>query len=490
MRNKPNVIYILADDMGYGDVSHFNENCGFKTENFDEMCERGLSFEDAHASSSLCTPSRYGILTGRYNWRSRLKNGVLGGYSKPLIEEGRETVANLFKNQGYKTACIGKWHLGLDWKWVGEEQDVVTFDAPEGIDYSKEIGKTPNHYGFDYFYGISSSLDMPPYVYIENNRVTMEPTKFTSGEGKGFWRKGPTADDFNHEEVFPNMTDRVIKFIEDNKKEPFFIYYPMPAPHTPILPLDEFKGKSALNEYGDFVMMCDSEVGRINKCLKDNGLYDNTIVIFTSDNGFAPMAGFQELIDLGHNPSYKFRGHKADIYEGGHRVPLIITWPDKINGGRRIKETVSLVDFMATMAELFEVKLPSNMGEDSVSNLEAWLNEEYKKPIREATVSQSDDGSLSIRKGDFKLEMCPGSGGWSYPAPNKDDTSNMPSVQLYNLKHDIGEKNNICEEKPEIVRELKILLAKYIRDGRSTYGEKQKNDGVDVWPTIEWIKED
>lgn len=486
--SRPNVVYILADDMGYGDISYFNDECKFKTKNFDEMCERGLSFEDAHASSSLCTPSRYGILTGRYNWRSRLKNGVLGGYSKPLIEEGRKTVANLFKEQGYKTACIGKWHLGLEWNWIKEEKEVETFDAPEGIDYSKEIGKTPNYYGFDYFYGISSSLDMPPYVYIENSKLTMEPTKITKGKGKEFWREGPTADDFNHEEVFPNMTNRVIKFINENKEEPFFIYYPMPAPHTPILPLNEFKGKSNINEYCDFVMMCDSEVGRINKCLKDNEIYDSTIVIFASDNGFAPMAGLNELITLGHNPSYKFRGHKADIYEGGQRVPLIITWPDKIKGGRRIKETVSLVDFMATMAELFDVNLPSNMGEDSVSNLEAWLKEDYKKPIREATVSQSDDGSLSIIKGDFKLEMCPGSGGWSYPAPNKDDISNMPNIQLYNLKDDIGENSNIYEENKEIVDELRRLLTKYITDGRSTKGEKQKNDGVDIWPAIEWIK--
>lgn len=488
MGNKPNVIYILADDMGYGDISSLNEECGFKTENFDEMCSRGLSFEDAHASSALCTPSRYGVLTGRYNWRSKLKQGVLGGYSSPIIEEGRKTVANLFKEEGYKTACIGKWHLGLKWPWIGEDREVTTFDMQEGIDYSKEIGKTPTSYGFDYFYGISASLDMPPYVYIENNKVVQEPTKLTKDTGKRFWRLGPTSDDFNHEEVFPTFTNKVIDFIEENKDEPFFVYYPLPAPHTPILPSADFKGKSGLNEYTDFVMMCDYEVGRINETLKKNGLYEDTIVIFASDNGFAPMGGLQELKDMGHNSSYKFRGHKADIYEGGHRIPLIITWPNKINCGRRIKETVSLVDFMATMADLFEKKLPDNIGEDSVSNLDAWFNENYTTPIREATVHQSDDGSLSIRKGDFKLEMCKGSGGWSYPTPSE-YTENMPKVQLYNLKDDIGEENNIYNEYPEIVEELRSLLIKYIKDGRSTEGEKQKNTGVEIWPAIEWIKD-
>lgn len=484
----PNVIYILADDMGYGDISALNENCAFKTPHFDEMCEEGIYFTDAHATSAVCTPSRYGIITGRYNWRSKLKSGVMSGYSRPLIEENRMTVGHLFQNQGYKTAAIGKWHLGMEFHTNETFELKEDFETCEGVDYGKPIKKSPIDNGFDYFYGISASLDMAPYIYIENDHFTQLPTHETEGFGKQFWRKGPTAPDFVHEKVLPTLTNKVLDKITEYKDRPFFIYFPLPAPHTPILPSSDFLGKSNTNEYGDFVLMCDHVVETISNHLKELDLFDDTIVIFTSDNGCSPMADFEELAKAGHNPNYIFRGHKADIYEGGHRIPLLIRWPNGISDTGKRNQLVCLSDFMATMANLFEVSLPEDAGVDSISNLPVWMNSDAKE-IRSDVVHQSIDGSLSIRKGKYKLEMCPGSGGWSFPKPGE-ETADMPQYQLYDLDADISEQNNIINESPEIAKELRKTLVQYILQGRSTPGKPQKNNGVEIWETVKWLEED
>ncbi|MEB9892669.1 arylsulfatase, partial [Bacillus cereus] len=320
----PNVIYILADDMGYGDISYLNPDSRIATPHLDRLGREGLIYTDAHSSSAVCTPSRYSILTGRYNWRSELKEGVLWGYSPSILEEGRMTVASLFKQAGYRTACYGKWHLGLDWHRTGP--------AAEDVDFSQPIRRGPVDAGFDEFYGISASLDMPPYVYIENNAVVQLPDRMTrSDDRKGFWREGPTAPDFRHEEVLPRLTEKVLERIERGSLagdgSPFFIYFPLPAPHTPILPAPEFVGRSGTNLYGDFVLMVDGVVGAIMRKLEECGIAENTVVLFTSDNGCSPSADYEELARCGHNPSCVFRGHKADIYEGGHRVPLLVRWP-------------------------------------------------------------------------------------------------------------------------------------------------------------------
>ncbi len=484
--NKPNVIYILADDMGYGDVSALNENAAFQTPNFDSMASNGICFTDAHATSAVCTPSRYGILTGRYNWRSRLKCGVMSGYSSPLIEEGRMTVADLFRANGYSTAAIGKWHLGMEFKKTDEFKLLPEFETCAGVDYAGKIERSPITCGFDYYYGISASLDMAPYIYIENDHFTNLPDHETEDTGKRFWRKGPTAPDFVHEDVLPHLTDKVLERIESEKDKPFFIYFPMPAPHTPILPSPEFLGKSGTNEYGDFVLMVDAMVGRILDKLKELGLHENTIVVFTSDNGCSPMANFEELLQAGHNPSYVFRGHKADIYEGGHRIPLLVQWPARIKPGKRCDQLVCLCDFMATMAEMLGAELPPEAGVDSVSNLPLWLDANGPA-VREDVVHQSINGSLSLRKGKYKLEMCPGSGGWSYPAPGE-ETADMPRFQLYDLETDISERVNIIEEHPAIEAYMKKILVGYIRNGRSTPGPRQENNGEEIWEAIRWLE--
>lgn len=487
MEKKPNVIYILADDMGYGDISAFNEKCPFKTQHLDELCENGIYFTDAHASSAVCTPSRYSILTGRYNWRSRLKSYVVGGYSEPLIEKGRMTVADLFKNQGYHTAMVGKWHLGMSFAKAVDFEEQPDFDACTGVDYGAPIKSSPVSNGFDYFFGISGSLDMPPYIYIENDRFTELPDHETSNTGKKFWRKGPTGAHFHHENVLDDLTDKVLEKIEEYKEEPFFIYFPMPAPHTPILPAAEFQGKSGTNEYGDFVLHCDHVVGRVAEKLKETGVYDNTILVYTSDNGCSPMANFEELKAKGHNPSYVFRGTKADIYEGGHRIPLIVQWPQGIEGGRRCDRIVCLSDFMATMADILHVDLPENCGEDSVSSLPLWKTPEGGQ-VREDIVHQSIDGSLSIRRGQYKLELCPGSGGWSDPKPGMEDPDS-PRFQLYDLSQDIGERKNVIEEHLELAAELRAILKAHIENGRSTPGIPQSNNGQRIWDTISWLDE-
>lgn len=497
--HKPNLIYILADDMGYGDISCLNPEAAFQTPHFDRLGEEGMIFTDAHATSAVCTPSRYGILTGRYNWRSTLKSGVLGGYSPALIEKDRGTLADLMKAQGYRTACIGKWHLGMDWHTVDGScvNETEDFTIQSDIDYTVPVTNGPISHGFDYYYGISASLDMPPYVYIENDRVTELPDHTYAGVPSGrdgkvvpeFARSGDCAPNFHHEEVLPRLTEKVLKKITEYKEDPFFIYFPLPAPHTPILPAPQFRGKSGTNSYGDFCLMCDDVVGQVMDRLKQEGLDENTIVIFASDNGCSPQADLEELARHGHNPSYCFRGYKADIYEGGHRIPLLVRWPQFIKAGQRCNETVCLCDMIATMAELLDVTLPDDMGEDSVSNLKLWKGETLTQPLREATVHHSIDGSLSIRKGRYKLEMCPGSGGWSYPKPGVDSTEGMPSVQLYYLIRDVREQTNLAEACPEIVKDMTELLVQYVMNGRSTPGRPQSNAGAPIWDTVKWLED-
>ena len=393
MNKRPNIVYILADDMGYGDVSCLNPDSKIRTVHLDQLASEGKAFRDAHSSSAVCTPSRYSLLTGRYNWRSWLKEGVTFGYDKPLIERERMTVASLLKQQGYATACVGKWHLGWTWPRKGDRETDVDFEKP--------IADGPTTLGFDVFFGISASLDMPPYVYVENDRPTTVPNGITPGNtGKMFWREGPIAPDFKHEDVLSTLTGKAISFITQQAQQgnPFFLYFPLPAPHTPILPGEEFRGKSGTNEYGDFCLQVDDLVGRIADTLKQQGLAENTILIFASDNGCSPMADFEELANYGHHPSHVFRGHKADIYEGGHRIPFLVRWPGTITAGEVSDETVCLADLLATCAEIVGVPLPDNAGEDSVSNLAVWQGRMCDAAVREATVHHSIDGSFSIRR--------------------------------------------------------------------------------------------
>lgn len=467
--SQPNIIYILADDLGYGDVSSLNHQSKIKTKHIDQLAAEGIQFLDAHSNSSLCTPSRYGILTGRYAWRSSLQNGVLWSYDAPLIATGRLTVASLLKEKGYHTGCIGKWHLGLGW---GK-------DKFGQIDFFQPIQDGPLENGFDYFFGISASLDIPPYVYIRNDSVTATSIGTVgASSGKGFWRAGPIGNDFEHAAVLTDLTDEAVKYIQKHapSASPFFLYFPLTSPHTPILPNDQFLGKSGTNEYGDFVLMTDSIVGRIMAELKQQGIEKNTLIIFTSDNGFAPAAGLEEIEHLGHYPSYKYRGTKSDIFDGGHRVPFIMKWPAGIAGGIIRNQTISLTDFMATCADLIGIPLRDSVGEDSYSLLPLMKDASQYDYERKDIIHHSDNGNFSVRRGNWKLIFGAGSGGWSYPTAEDLLQLNLPKVQLYNLDVDPSETYNIAAKHPLLVEELTVLMSKYIDEGRSTSGIAQAND--------------
>lgn len=490
VQDKPNLIFILCDDLGYGDVKCLNPQGQIATPSLDQLAAQGMICTDAHSSSAVCSPTRYSILTGRYNWRSRLKSGVLGGMSPALIEPGRLTLPMLLRQQGYHTAAIGKWHLGMDWALKpgapGFKDSIEKGEEGWRADFTKPIQNGPTSAGFHYFFGISASLDMVPYTFIENDRVTAQPTvdkDFPMMLGRdGKTRRGPAAAEFEAEQVLPELTRQAVDYIAERAADaragrPFFLYLPLNSPHTPIVPTREWQGNSGLNPYADFVMQTDWSVGQVLKALDRHGLAENTLVIFTSDNGCSPQADFKELGAQGHNPNYLFRGSKADIYEGGHRIPFMARWPGKIKPGSRSRQLICLSDLMATCADLLKAKLPDQAAEDSVSFLPVLLGQ-TNGVFREAVVHHSINGSFSIRQGSWKLCLCPDSGGWSAPRPGRDKTGQLPPIQLFNLEVDLAEKINVQHQHPEVVERLTALLRKWMAEGRSTPGAPQTNTGA------------
>ncbi len=474
---RPNIVYILADDLGYGDVHAFNPATGkIKTPRMDRLAAQGMMFTDAHSGSSVCSPTRYGLITGRYSWRTKMQSGVLNGFSPPLIAPGRLTVPALLRQHGYATSCVGKWHLGMDWPRDPRTQfDATGKSAPaiKAVRWSEPIKNGPNSVGFDYYYGISASLDMPPYVFIENDRVTAIPTI-----EKKWIRQGPAAADFEAEDVLPVLKSKALARIDDGAKsgQPFFLYLALASPHTPVLPTKEWRGKSGLGDYADFVMQTDAAIGEIIDAIDQRGLAEKTLVIVTSDNGFAPPGDPQEVVrKTGHNPSGPLRGSKADVWEGGHRVPFIARWTSKIAAGTKSDRTICHTDLMATCAELLATKLPDNAGEDSVSFLPTLMGD-TDAPARPSIVNHSANGRFAIREGNWKLEFCPGSGGWAKPTDPEATKQNLPRIQLYDLASDLAETKNLQAERPEIVARLKTRLEAEITNGRSTPGAKQLND--------------
>lgn len=481
-RELPNVVLILCDDMGYGDVSSFNPASKIETRNIDRIVQNGARFTDAHSVSSLSTPSRYGLLTGRYPWRTKLKNGVSNGFSPALVEPGRTTLGSLLQRAGYHTACIGKWHLGWHWDNIEQGEKAVRYDRP--------VSEGPTTRGFDYFFGLPASLDMVPYVYVENDRPTMVPDSITPGSDVSMTlcRPGLVARDFHHHLVLPELTTRAVNYIHEQArgKDPFFLYLPLPAPHTPVLPAPEYVGKSGLNAYGDFVLMVDDQIGRVLAALDECGVSDDTIVIFATDNGCAPAVSPDELERMGHMVSYIWRGYKSDIFDGGHRIPLAVRWPARIRP-HDVEQTVSLTDFLATLAAVTGQELAPNEGEDSFDLTPALFDAAYDEPLREATVHASGEGVLSIRKGPWKLIMGPSSGGWSHPTSRETrEKEYYLTCQLYNLDTDPSERLNLYGTCPEVEKELTDLLTAYVRNGRSTPGPVQQNVG-EWWPQLTWL---
>lgn len=491
---RPNILYILVDDLGYGDISSLNPSNKIKTPQLDQFVTRSMVFTEAHSSSAVCTPSRYAILTGRYNWRSTLKSGVLYGFSKPLIEEGRLTVVQMLRDQGYQTAAMGKWHLGMDWAQLANPPPHAPQNPGAAVDFTKPIGQGPTTRGFDYYFGISASLDMPPYTFIENDRVAELPTNphgVLVGDNGERTRVGPQAPSFKAELVLPTLAQHAVDYIDQHASlardgKPFFLYLAFPAPHTPIVPNDQWRGKSGLNFYADYVMETDDYVGKVLAALDRNGITSNTLIVFASDNGCSPAADFPYLLAHGHNPSADRRGFKADIYDGGHRVPMIVSWPGHVAPGTRTADFTCLGDFMATCADILGVNLPANAAEDSISFLPVLLGKDSPPP-RETLVESSINGSFGIRQGQWKLAFCPDSGGWSYPRPGRVDTTSWPRFQLFDVVADPQEKTNLFGQHQEIVNRLGRLMRDYILNGRSTPGPAQKNDSVKRWQQTQWI---
>ncbi len=491
--NRPNIIYILADDLGIGDLTIYNESGKIPTPNLDQLGREGMKFNDAHTSSSVCTPTRYGILTGRYNWRTPLKEFVLWGNSPVLIKNDRLSVAQLLKNEGYTTAIIGKWHLGLNWTLKDDEPDFDSFTRRTDrvglskIDYSQSLKSGALDVGFDYSFMIAASLNMPPFVYLENDKPTQIPTGKTEQKRKEFpfssWIKGDIADDFVHKQVLPTFVEKSVDFIKAHAKnrEPFFLYLPLPSPHNPVLPIEPWKGASNINGYADFVMMMDALMGRIFETLKAQGIEDNTMVIFTSDNGCASTADVPLLKNKGHNPSYIYSGLKGSYLEGGHRVPFLVKWPSIIAPNSESDATICTTDFMATCADLVNYSLKENEGEDSYSMLQ--LLKGMGSYERTSTVHHSKTGVFAIRQGDWKLVLLPNSGvaGSGKPAKVK---KIMPEYLLFNLDKDVKENNNVAVEYPDKLEELKSLMIQQIKQGRSTPGNPQQNAAID----FDWVQ--
>ena len=375
------------------------------------------------------------------------------------------------QQQGYHTACIGKWHLGMDWSLKPGEvpfnDNIENGEHGWRVDFSQPIARGPNDAGFDYFFGIAASLDMVPYTFIENDRVTEIPTENKAfplmfGRTDRMTRRGPAAASFEAEDVLPTLTRKAVEYLEQHAADskagkPFFLYVPLNAPHTPIAPTKEWRGKSGLNFYADFVMQTDASVGTVLEALDRLALAQDTLVVFTSDNGCSPEAKFDELLAQGHNPSAQFRGTKADIFDGGHRVPFLVRWPGRVQPGTTSDQLICLNDLFATCAEMLGQTLPDTAAEDSVSILPA-LEGRAAKPLREALVHHSINGSFAIRQGNWKLVLCPDSGGWSAPRPGSPDAKALPPVQLYDLSQDIGETHNVQALHPEIVTRLTNLL--------------------------------
>jgi arylsulfatase A-like enzyme len=456
---KPNIVYILADDLGYGDVQCLNPERGkIKTPSLDKLASQGMTFTDSHSGSSVCTPTRYGLLTGRYAWRTRLQASVLSDYDKPLIAADRLTVPGLLKQNGYHTAIIGKWHLGYTIEGTYKKGGGNGKGKSEGKGGGAPIGAItrdgPVTRGFDEFFGFHHARMMKSV--FENDRCTrfIEPL-----------------------DMLPALVKRSTEHIAVRSKagQPFFLYLPLSSPHTPIVPSKEWQGKSGLGDYADFVMETDWAVGEVLAALDQAGVADNTLVIFTSDNGCSPAAKVDKLETKGHFASASFRGYKADIWDGGHRVPFFVRWPGKVKAGSKSAQLICHTDLIATCAEILGTKLPHNAGEDSISILPAFLGKDTA-PIHESVVHHSIAGRFAIRQGQWKLDVCPGSGGWGKPNDAQAKMQGMANVQLYDLSADIGETNNLQAEHRDIVERLTKLLQQTIANGRSNPGPKLAND--------------
>jgi arylsulfatase A len=486
---RPNIVFILADDLGYGDVGCYHAKSKIPTPHLDRLAREGMRFTDAHSPSGVCTPTRYALLTGRYAWRSPLQRGVLGPWGVPIIAADRLTVPALLRQHGYVTAIIGKWHLGLNYTTKDGKPAAPGEDKMSNVDFTKPIADGPTARGFDYYFGVNVP-NYPPFCFIENDRTVGIPSVRDGGAADGINMPGPMLPGWKLVDILPELARRTERWIADAGQtgKPFFLYLPLTSPHFPVVPAPEFAGKSQAGDYGDFVVQTDDYVGRVLAALKKAGVAENTLVIFTSDNG-PETAGevnpgaYERIQKHQHASMGELRGVKRDLWEGGHRVPFLARWPGKIPAAAVSDETICHVDFMATIATLLDAKLPPNAGEDSFNLLPILRGEKPAKPVREATVHHGFSGRFAIRQGDWVLiekgtgddnRAAAGEPAWLKKARGYEP--DQSEGQLYNLRADPAQKTNLHSAEPARVRELQKLLDKYRREGRSTPGPAQQND--------------
>ena len=486
--DRPNIVLILADDLGYGDVGCFNKDSKIPTPRLDQLAREGMRFTDAHAPTSVCTPTRYAILTGRYAWRTRLQRGVLGPWDRPLIAPDRLTVAALLRQHGYTTACIGKWHLGMNWPTTDGKPPSSRNNPMSNVDFTRPIADGPTTRGFDHYFG-TAVPNYPPYCFINDDRTVGIPSVRDTGVADLFNIPGPMVPGWKLVDILPELTRHAVTWVEDAARSgrPFFLYLPLTSPHYPVVPAPEFRGKSQAGDFGDFVAQTDWSVGQVLDALQRSGVADNTLVIFTSDNGpeisgEVKIGAYDRIATYHHYSMDGLRGAKRDAWEGGHRVPFLARWPGQIRAGSVSDEAVCHVDFMATVAAILGVRLADSAAPDSYSLLPVLRGETYRHPLREATVHHSGSGKFALRKGDWVFIDAPSGddngarGEPEFLKAERGYTKHDLPGELYNVHEDRAERRNHYAEHPEIVRELKALLEKYKADGRSTPGAAQPND--------------
>ncbi|MEM7539929.1 MAG: arylsulfatase [Chloroflexota bacterium] len=475
-QQKPNIIYILADDMGYGDMACNNPNSKIPTPNLDKLASQGMRFTDAHAPSSVCSPTRYALMTGRYAWRTPLKQTVLWPWDPPLIEPDRLTVGKLLQEQGYRTACLGKWHLGWAWETLdgspaneGTQIGIADWEKryalSENIDFTKPMRGGPIDNGFDTYFGVDVP-NFPPYTWFDQDRIPAEDLPTEEKPDEMFGNRGKMKPDWSLEAMIPEFVRRAVEYIEtSDNQEPFFLYFPLTSPHTPIVPNEQFIGKSGAGLYGDFVCEVDWVVGEVMAALERRGIADNTLLIFTSDNGpesIEAAAGgtYEHARIYDHYSMGDFRGAKRDTWEGGHRVPFVARWPETIPAGTVCDQLTILADFITTCAELLHVEMPAGEAGDSVSIL-SLLQGEIDTPVRNMAVHHSASGLFAIRKDNWVFIDAPSGDDNGEPEWFKQKrgyTKHEHPGELFDVKADAGERVNLYGEHPEIVAELSQLL--------------------------------
>ena len=464
-RPLPNIVILYADDMGYGDLGANNPASKIPTPHLDRLAATGLRFTDGHSSSGICTPSRYAMLTGRHHWRDF--HGITNSFGPSVFKPGQLTLPQMLREKGYTTAVIGKWHLGWDWDAIRKPGTPKDSIKAQDFDWTKPVNGGPLDHGFDHYFG-DDVINFPPYAWIEDRTLVRAPdtdfVKFPQPPKEGNWecRPGPAVADWDPYAVLPTLTQRSVDYVlsRRGKAEPFFLFVPFPSPHAPIIPNDAFDGTSQAGPYGDFVVQTDDACGRILAALDQIGATENTIVIFTADNG-AENYAYARDATYDHWSSAPFRGVKRDLYEGGHHVPFLVRWPGVTQPGRVSPALISQVDFMATLASVVGYGLPRDAAEDSHDFL-AYLRGEAEAGPRRSMVHNTYANRYAVRDGDWVLvatktgDERPVPAAWN--AKHRQPADDDQPFELYHLEQDPQQRHNLATQHPERVAALQTLL--------------------------------